>query len=137
MHGENNMETYITICKINSQWEFAIWLRKLKQGLCIHLEGWNGAGDGGMFKREGIYVYPWLIRVEVWVCSLLWYVGFSLRRLLLLQNIGCKYTGFSSCGSWAQLLCGRQNLPGPGIEPSSPALAGRFLSPTKLFLNET
>ena len=24
MYGESNMETYITICKINSQWEFAI-----------------------------------------------------------------------------------------------------------------
>ena len=24
MYGESNMETYITICKIDSQWEFAI-----------------------------------------------------------------------------------------------------------------
>ena len=32
-----NMETYITVCKIDSQREFAIWLRKLKQGLCINL----------------------------------------------------------------------------------------------------
>ena len=24
MYGESNMETYITICKINSQWEFAV-----------------------------------------------------------------------------------------------------------------
>ena len=23
IHGESNMETYITICKIDSQWEFA------------------------------------------------------------------------------------------------------------------
>ena len=27
MHGKSNMETYITICKIDSQWEFAVWLR--------------------------------------------------------------------------------------------------------------
>ena len=39
MDGESNMETYIIICKIDSQWEFAVWLRKLKQGLCINLEG--------------------------------------------------------------------------------------------------
>ena len=58
-------------------------------------------------------------------------------EFLLLQSIGFKYTGFSSCDSGAQMLCGMQNLPGPGIEPSSPALAGRFLSPTNLFLNET
>ena len=42
MYGKSNMETYIIICKIDSQREFAIWLRKLKQGLCINLEGWNG-----------------------------------------------------------------------------------------------
>ena len=38
MYGESNMETYIIICKIESQWEFAVCLRKLKQGLCINLE---------------------------------------------------------------------------------------------------
>ena len=31
MYGKSNMETYITICKIDNQWEFAVWLRKLKQ----------------------------------------------------------------------------------------------------------
>ena len=46
MYGESNMETYITMWKIECQWEFAVWLRKLKQGLCIDLEGWDGEGDG-------------------------------------------------------------------------------------------
>ena len=46
MHGKSNMETYITICKVDIQQEFAVRLRKLKQGLCINQEGWNGAGDG-------------------------------------------------------------------------------------------
>ena len=46
MYGKSNMETYITICKIDSQREFAVWLRKLKQGLCINLEGWDGEEDG-------------------------------------------------------------------------------------------
>ena len=32
MYGESNMEIYITMCKIESQGEFAVWLRKLKQG---------------------------------------------------------------------------------------------------------
>ena len=32
----------------------------------------------------------------------------------------------SSCGSRAQLLRGTWDLPGPGLEPVSPALAGRF-----------
>ena len=51
MYGESNMETYITICKIDSQREFAAWLRKLKQGLCINLEGWDGAGDGKEIQK--------------------------------------------------------------------------------------
>ena len=60
MYGKSNIETYTTICKIDSQWDFAVWLRKLKQGLCINLEGWYGEGDG----RE-IHVYLWMIHVEV------------------------------------------------------------------------
>ena len=32
----------------------------------------------------------------------------------------------SSCGTRAQLLRGMWNLPRPGLEPVSPALAGRF-----------
>ena len=39
MYGKSNMETYITICKIDSQGEFAVWLRKLKKGLCVSLKG--------------------------------------------------------------------------------------------------
>ena len=35
MYGKSNMATYITICKRDRQREFAVWLRKLKQGLCI------------------------------------------------------------------------------------------------------
>ena len=53
MYGESNMETYITICKLDSQEEFAEWLRKLKQGLCINLEVCEGEEMGGKFKREG------------------------------------------------------------------------------------
>ena len=32
----------------------------------------------------------------------------------------------SNCGSRAQLFCGMWDLPRPGLEPVSPALAGRF-----------
>ena len=39
MCGKSNMETYITMCKIDSQQEFAVGVRKLKQGLWINLEG--------------------------------------------------------------------------------------------------
>ena len=50
---ESNMETYITVCKINSQWEFAVWLREFKQGLWVNLEGWGWGGrwEGGSRRR--------------------------------------------------------------------------------------
>ena len=47
------METYFTVCKIDSQREFAVRLRKLKQGLCINLEGWDGEVDGREFQKGG------------------------------------------------------------------------------------
>ena len=80
-------------------------------------------------------------------------VGFSLRWLLVaehgLQAHGLQQLwlvgsvvvarGLSSCGSRAleprlssgtrtQLLCGMWDLPRPGLEPVSPALAGGFLT---------
>ena len=58
MYGKRNMETYITICKIDSQWEFAVWLRKLKQGLCISLEGWGGEEDGREVQNRGDICIP-------------------------------------------------------------------------------
>ena len=56
MNEKSNMKTYITICKIDRQQEFAVWLRKLKQGLCINLEGWDGEGNGREFQKGG-YMY--------------------------------------------------------------------------------
>ena len=52
------METYMTICKIDSQGEFAVCLRKLKQGLCTNLEGWDGEGNGREVQKGGdMYTY--------------------------------------------------------------------------------
>ena len=59
IYGESNMETYLTRCKIDSQWEFAVWLRELKQGLCINLEGWDG--EGGSRGRGHMYTYGWFM----------------------------------------------------------------------------
>ena len=64
----------------------------------------------------------------------------ALHGLLLLQSTGSRRVGFSSCGSRAlerrlsscgtraSLLRGMWNLPRPGLEPVSPALAGGFLT---------
>ena len=58
MYGESNTETYITICKLDSQREFAVRLRKLKQGLCINLEGWDGEGYRREFQKGGDICIP-------------------------------------------------------------------------------
>ena len=47
------METFITICKIDSKWEFAVCLRKLKHGLCINLEEWDREGDEREVQEGG------------------------------------------------------------------------------------
>ena len=57
MDGMSNMKSYIIICKIDSQWEFAVWLRKLKEGICINLESWNGEADEREFQKgEDIFI---------------------------------------------------------------------------------
>ena len=56
----------LTICKIDSQGEFAVWLRKLKQGFCSNLEVWDGVGDrrDGQKGREICILISPLIHVE-------------------------------------------------------------------------
>ena len=58
MYGKSNMETYITMCKIDSQQEFVVWLKKLKQGLCINLERWGGERDGREVQKGGDICIP-------------------------------------------------------------------------------
>ena len=49
------------------------------------------------------------------------------RRLqVTLRGAGCRSHGLSGWGTWALLLCGLWALPGPGLEPVSPALADGF-----------
>ena len=57
MYGKSNMEIYITLYKMDIQQEFAVWFRKLKQGLCINLEEWDGEGDGREFQKGYMYTY--------------------------------------------------------------------------------
>ena len=101
-------------------------------------------------------IYFWLHCVFVAVCGLSLVVasgGYTsswctdFLRWLLLRSTGCRHAGFgscgtraqqlwfvglecrlSSCGAWAQLLHGMWDLPRPGIQPMSPALAGGFLT---------
>ena len=65
MYGKSNMETYITICEIDRQWEFAVWLRKVKQVLFINLEEWDGEGDGREVQKGGDIYIPTVDYMQV------------------------------------------------------------------------
>ena len=54
------------------------------------------------------------------------YAGHSLSRHLLFVEHRLQMCRLSSCGSRAQLLCSMWDLPRPGLEPMSLALAGGF-----------
>ena len=58
IYGESNMETYITICKIDSQREFAVWLRK-QTGALYQPRGvrWGGRWEAGSKGRGYMYTY--------------------------------------------------------------------------------
>ena len=58
MYRKSDMETYITMCKIDSQWEIAVWLRKFKQGFCTNLEGWDWEGNGREVQTGGNICIP-------------------------------------------------------------------------------
>ena len=53
LEKQRNVETHIPTRQIESQQEFAVWSRTLKQGLCVNLEEWDGEEMGGRFRREG------------------------------------------------------------------------------------
>ena len=65
MHRESNMETFITVYKIDSQWEFAVGSGIPKRGSVAISARAMGREMGGGFRREGTWVYLWLILVDV------------------------------------------------------------------------
>ena len=57
MYGESNMETYITICKMDSHGNL-LYVSGNSMGLCINLEGWHGEGNGSEAQKGGdMYTY--------------------------------------------------------------------------------
>ena len=77
----------------------------------------------------------------MYVCIYFWLCWVFVARV---QASVVVAHGLSSCGTRAYLLRGTWDLPGSGLEPVSPALAGGFLttvpsgkSPGKIFLKIT
>ena len=83
-----------------------------------------------------LFIYFWLCWVFVSVRGLPLVVAsgglfivvrgpLSIAASLVAEQ-GLQTRRLSNCGSRAQLLCGMWDLPRPGLEPVSPALAGRL-----------
>ena len=122
------------ICTILNS--FLDFLKTLKIYLCIY------------FWLYWVFVAVWAFLYLQQVGATLWFPckGSSLRWPLVAKHRLLGYVGFSGCstwaqqlhpwglehslssGTWAQLLCSMWSLPGQGIEPVSPALAGRFFT---------
>ena len=94
-----------------------------------------------------IYLFLFLAALGLRCCartfssgSKQWLLFVAVRGLLIAVASLVAEHGLSSCGSWAlecrlsscgaraYLLRGMWDLPRPGLEPVSPALAGRFLT---------
>ena len=60
---EQHESIYITMCKTDSQWEFAVWLRELKSGALWQPRdlGWNGRWEGGSRGKGHMYTYGWFM----------------------------------------------------------------------------
>ena len=97
-------------------------------GLCCCTRAFSSCGEQGLLF---IAVCGLLIAVS----SLVAEHGLQGTRASVVVAHGLSSCGLrglerrlSSCGTWAQLLCGMWDLPSPGLEPVSAALAGRFLT---------
>ena len=53
MNWESSMETYTTICKTDSQWEFAVWSKKVKPSALWQPRGVGWGGKVGREVQEG------------------------------------------------------------------------------------
>ena len=84
-------------------------------GLCCYTWAFSGCGEQGL---------PLVAVAFCCGAHVLGRVGF---RSCSLKALECR---LSSCGTWPYLLFSMWNLPIPGIELMSPALAGRLLPST-------
>ena len=97
-------------------------------GLCCCVQVFSSCGEQGLLF---IAVHRLLIVVASLCCAA---QDLGTRASVVVAR-GLSSCGswalecrLSSCGAWASLLRGMWDLPGPGLEPVSPALAGGFLT---------
>ena len=120
----------------SSKWKLApIFLpgKSLGQGTLVGYSPW-GHKELDMTKRQStIYLFIFSCAASSLLCRAfsscgeLWYKGLSLWGFSCCRERALEHR-LSSCGAGAQLPCGMWNLPGSGIEPTSPVLTGVFLT---------
>ena len=62
-YGESNMETYITMCKMDSQWGTCCMSQETQTG-ALHQPGgvgWGGIWEGGSEGRGYMHTYGWFM----------------------------------------------------------------------------
>ena len=114
-HGEPPVKLYAVFKKINL---FIYLLAAL--GLCCCTRAFSSCGEWGLpfVEMRGLLLAVASLAVEH---------GLQVRRLSSYGWRDLEHR-LSSCGTRAQLLRGMWDLPGPGVEPMSPALEGGFLT---------
>ena len=75
--------------------------------------------------RAAIIPFSFKLFIYVWLC---WVFLVAIVVCGLLTAVASLAAGHRLWGARASLLHGVWGLPGPGIEPGSPALAGGFLA---------
>ena len=92
-------------------------------------------GFFSLFTASGSYSLVAMLGLFIVVASLVSEPGLEGTQTSIVAIPGLSSCGspalehrLSSFGAWAELLCGMWDLSGPGIEPMSSALAGRFFT---------
>ena len=130
---------------------------RTKHAVCLYHNFWGKISNAVCFFKKFIYLFIYLFMAVLGLrcctqslssCSKRGILFVAVRGLLIavaslvvehrLQVCGLQQLWragsvvvarrLSSCGARAQLLHGMRDLPRPGLEPVSPALAGRFLT---------
>ena len=96
----------LTLCFLIVLIYLFIYLFMAVLGLCLRVRTFSSCGKWG----------PLLIAVR----------GPLIITASLVLEHRLQTCRLSNCGSWAHLLRGMWDLPRPGLEPMSPASAGRF-----------
>ena len=108
-----NLFIYLFLGALGLRCCMRAFLQLWRVGATLHCSAWP-SHCGGFFCCRAWALGAW--------ASVVVARGLSSCGLQALEH------RLSSCGARAQLLCSMWDLPGPGLKPVSPALAGGFLT---------